>query len=217
MAYVIAVLNPKGGPGKSTLATNLARAVQLEDHRVLIADTDKQGTARDWRETQGEDMDLPSVFGVGAPTLEKDIPDVAHAFDCIIIDGAAKSYEVAVSAVKTADLVLIPIRPSAADIWGVEDLVEIIKTRQSVTDGTPQAAFVISQAIVGTKLAADIGEVLDNFGLPVLDARLHLRVAYSEALASGLSVLDYEPAGKAAGEIRAILEEVQSRYTNGRA
>ncbi len=78
-ATVLAVLNPKGGSGKSTLATNLARALQLTGRNVLVVDADPQGTARDWRQTAGDDVDLPPVFGVDRPTLEKDIPKVASA------------------------------------------------------------------------------------------------------------------------------------------
>ena len=45
---VIAVLNQKGGAGKTTVATNLSRAIQLLGHTVLLADSDPQGSARDW-------------------------------------------------------------------------------------------------------------------------------------------------------------------------
>ena len=68
---IIGVLNPKGGSGKTTLATNLAHALQLEGREghpspVLIVDTDPQGTATDWQAAQGDGADLPSV--VPSPT-----------------------------------------------------------------------------------------------------------------------------------------------------
>ena len=212
-ATVLAVLNPKGGSGKSTLATNLARALQLTGRNVLVVDADPQGPARDWRQTAGDDVDLPPVFGVDRPTLEKDIPKVASAFDVVVIDGAAKAAPMSVSAVKAADVVLIPVQPSAADLWAASDLVDIVTARRSVTEGSPRAAFVVSRQIPGTRLAAGIQEVLDGYGLPVLEARTSQRVAYAEALAAGLSVIDHEPDGKAADEIRAVLAEIEPLLT----
>ena len=209
MAEVIAILNTKGGAGKSTLATNLARALQLDNGEVLIVDSDPQGTARDWRETQGDDADLPGVFGVDRPTLEKDIPKVAHAFDYIVIDGAAKATKMSVSAIKASDTVLIPVQPSAADIWAIEELVDMITTRQQITDGRPKAAFVVSNQKKRTRLAADMDTVLKDYELPVFQARTSHLVAYPEAMAAGVTVLDYEKDGNAASEVRAILNELK--------
>lgn len=207
MAHVIAVLNSKGGAGKSTLATNLARGLQLRGGRVLLVDTDPQGTTRDWREMQAEDAELPTVVGIDRPTLHRDLPGVAHAFDYVVVDGAAKLQEMLASAVKVANLILLPVQPSAADIWAVSDLVDMIEARRQVTDGQPAAAFVISRQIIGTNLAAVVQDAVEKYGLPVLKARTAQRVAYAEALATGLTVLDTEPAGKAAHEITAIVNE----------
>ena len=208
MPHIIAVLNTKGGAGKSTIATNLARAFQQDGNSVLIVDSDPQGTARDWRETGG-DIDLPAVFGIDRPTLDIDLPKVAHAFDVILIDGAAKMTKMAVSAIKAADLVLIPVQPSAADLWAVNDLVDMIETRQQITDGRPRAVFVINRQILGTRLAGGVDDVLASYGLPVLESRTSQRVAYSEAMAAGLTVLDHEPEGKAADEIRSLYNELK--------
>lgn len=214
MANVIAVLNTKGGVGKSTLATNIARALQLDDSEVIIVDSDPQGTARDWRETQGDEVDLPGVFGVDRPTLEKDIPKITHSFDYIVIDGAAKVTKMSVSAIKASDVVLIPVQPSAADLWAVEELAEMVTTRQTLTGGRPRAAFIVSNQKKGTRLAADVDTALDEYDLPVFEARTSHLVAYPEAMAAGLTVLDYEPRGNAADEIRAIHRELK-RLTHG--
>ena len=209
-AIVIAVLSPKGGVGKSTLTMNIARGLQLLDgaHEVLIIDGDPQGTARDWRDAQGEDSDLPTVVGIDRPTLHREVPRVARSFDYIIIDGAAKLQEMSVSALKCADVVLIPVQPSAADIWASADLVDLISARQSVTNGRPRAAFVVSRQIVGTRLAVEARGAVEEYGLPVFEGCTSQRVAYTEALSRGLTVLDTEPRGKAAGEIRAIVNEL---------
>lgn len=209
-ATIIAILNPKGGSGKSTLATNVARGLQLLDagREVLLVDSDPQGTARDWRDAQGEGSDLPTVVGVDRPTLHREVPRVARSFDYIVIDGAARLQEMSVSAIKCADVVLIPVQPSAADIWAAVDLVELVTARQGITDGRPRSAFVVSRQIVGTRLASDAQAALADFGLPIFTARTSQRVAFAEALSKGVSVLDHEPEGKAAQEIRDIVNEL---------
>ena len=218
MATVIAVLNSKGGSGKSTVSTNLAGALQLDGHSVIIADSDPQGTARDWRRVQDDDSSLPGVVGIDRPTLEKDTREIAHAFDFIVIDGAAKLQDMIVSAIKAADVVLIPIQPSAADIWAVSEMIEVIQTRQQITDGRPKACFVINRAIVGTNIASDVDDALSAYATPVLSARTHQRVAYTEALAAGSTVVHANQGSKAATEITAIKNELLDFiYGHGKA
>ena len=199
------MLNRKGGVGKSTIAVNLARGLQLAGREVLIVDTDAQGTASDWSEAR-DGVETPVTVKIDRATLEEDIPRVGGPFDIVVIDGAAKAERMNVSAVKAADLALVPIQPSAADIWPAAETVEIIKARQEVT-GRPQGALVVSRAITGTNLADSAGGALRQLDLPVLEARTRQRVAYPEAMGAGRSVLDGGDE-KAAGEIRRLTREV---------
>lgn len=201
---VVSLLNRKGGVGKSTIACQLARGIQLTGRDVLVVDTDAQGTASDWAES-GDNT--PLVVKIDRATLEDDIPKAGKQYDVVIIDGAAKAERMNVSAVKASDLVLIPIQPSAVDIWPVKETVEIIETRQEVA-GRPQGAFVISRAITGTNLASSIGDVLDGLELPLLDARTHQRVAYAEAMGKGVGVMDLVGKDKATLEIETMTNEV---------
>ena len=95
MAYVVAVLNQKGGAGKTTVATNLATAYARRGKRVLLADSDPQGTARDWG--AASDADTPVVVGVDRPSLEEDVPRLGERFEVVITDGAPRMQERAVS------------------------------------------------------------------------------------------------------------------------
>jgi len=212
---VVAVLNPKGGSGKTTLAVNVACALQRRGdsggRRVLIVDTDPQATARDWRAAAGEDAEgVPGVVGVeDAGTLKSELPALASGYDLCMIDGSAKTKGVMGAAVRAADVVLIPVRPSPADLWGVADLVDVVKARQEITGGAPpKAAFVVSQAVTGANLSDDVTGALASYDLPTLEARTGHRVAYAQSMIGGRSVLDGKAGSKAAAEIETITDEL---------
>lgn len=212
MASIVAVLNMKGGTGKSTVATNLARGLQKQtagEKAAVILDADPQGTALRWAKagpdpasSTGEGGDMPPVRAVSLP-LDEEIPAAAEGFEFAVVDGAAKAKDRTRQSVQVADAVLIPIRPSGADLWASEWLVSVVKAHREQA-GTPAAAFVVCQQIVGTNLAGEIEDVLERYGLPVLDGRLSQRVAFAEALSLGSTVLDTKPSGKAAAEVREL-------------
>lgn len=205
---VLAVLNQKGGAGKTTIATHLARALQLEGKSVLLVDSDPQGSARDWAAVR-EDQPVP-VVGIDRPMIERDLPNLARA-DFVVIDGAPQAANLAVSAIKAANAVLIPVQPSPYDIWATADLVELVKQRIEVTDGKLKAAFVVSRAIKGTRMGAEVTEALTGYGLPVLESRITQRVSYPTTAAAGTTVLDAEPQGDASAEIRRLLAEIEEK------
>ena len=206
--HVIAVLNQKGGSGKTTIATHLARALQLDGADVLLVDCDPQGSARDWAAVR-EDQPL-TVVGIDRPTIDRDLKNVARK-DFVVIDGAPQAADLAVSAIKAADFVLIPVQPSPYDIWATADLVELVKQRIEVTDGRLQAAFVVSRAIKGTKIGAEVAEALAGYGLPVLESRITQRVVYPGTAANGTTVMEAEPTGDAAAEVRALAAELKHK------
>ena len=206
--HVIAVLNQKGGSGKTTIATHLARALQLDGDGVLLIDSDPQGSARDWAAVR-EDQPV-TVVGIDRPTIERDLKQIARK-DFVVIDGAPQAADLAVSAMKAADFVLIPVQPSPYDIWATAELVDLVKQRIELTDGRLQAAFVVSRAIKGTKVGAEVAEALAEYGLPVLESRITQRVIYPGTAASGTTVLDADPAGDAAAEVRALSAELKQK------
>ncbi len=203
---VIAVLNQKGGAGKTTIATHLARALQLAGSDVLLVDSDPQGSARDWAAVR-EDQPVP-VVGIDRPTIERDLKSIAKK-DFVVIDGAPQAADLAVSAIKAASFILIPVQPSPYDIWATADLVELVKQRIEVTDGKLKAAFVVSRAIKGTKIGAEVTEALSGYGLPVLESRITQRVSYPSTAAGGTTVIDAEPESEASREVQALANEIK--------
>ncbi len=203
---VIAVLNQKGGAGKTTIATHLARAFQLDGSDVLLVDSDPQGSARDWAAVR-EDQPL-TVIGIDRPTIERDLKALGSR-EIVVIDGAPQANEMAVSAIKAASVILIPVQPSPYDIWAASELVDLVQARIEVTDGKLKAAFIISRAIKGSKLGNEVEAALAGYQLPILDARITQRVAYPTSAASGLTVLDTDADAEAAKEIGALLQAVK--------
>lgn len=202
---IVSVLNPKGGSGKTTLSTNLARAFHERRFKVLLVDSDPQGSASDWHAAR-DDNPLPFI-AYGKPDNLKALPGIAAPYDLVLIDGAAKLEGMIAAAVKVSDSVLIPVQPSPYDIWAASDLVDLIKARQEVTDGTPSAAFIVSRVIKRTILGNEVTAALSEYALPVFKAGTVQRQVYPRTASDGLTVFDV-PALDAVAEINAIADEL---------
>lgn len=200
--FVISVINQKGGCGKTTISTNLAATLASMGHRVVLVDSDPQGSARDWA-AAGE-VSLVPVVGIDRPVLDREVRSLG--FDIVIIDGAPSISDLAVSAIKSADLVLIPVQPSPYDAWAVSDLVDLVKARQEITNGKLKAAFVISRAIDGTILDREIGDTLNDYGLPTLAQKVHNLEAYKLTAMRGQAVTVANTPAKR--EIGRLAEEI---------
>ena len=203
---VVAIVNQKGGVGKTTLATNLAWAL-AQTGTVLLFDADPQGSARDWGHFNTSGPENLSVHGASRDPLVEQVRRLTSRYDWVILDGPPGISNVSADAVRVADVVLIPAKASAFDVWAATDIVEAIKARQA-SNGTPRAAFVITMAKPRTRLGRQIDAALTELGLPVLQSRITDRVAYTQAGNDGTSVL----AGSdrtAREEIRAIRHELE--------
>ena len=209
---IISVLNPKGGSGKTTLSTNLARSLHERGFSVLIVDTDPQGSARDWH-AANEKNPLPLV-AMDRPETLKSLSRVAASYDYTIVDGAAKLEDLSAAALVNSDAVLIPVQPSPYDIWAMSDLVEKIKVRQTLTDGKPRAAFIVSRAIQKTKLSGEVGAALDDCGLARFKTFIVQRQIYPQSAAEGLSVFD-TPHAQALTEINSLTDETIQLLSGG--
>lgn len=205
--FVIAVLNQKGGSGKTTMATNISYSFLLNNRKTLLIDADPQGSARDWREMNAN-CPLP-VVGIDRETISKDLEAIWSGYDIIVIDGAPQLEKMSIAIVKIADLILIPVQPSPYDIWACADLVDIIKSRQEITEGRPKGVFVISRAILHTKLSQEIWQALGEYNLPILKSNTTQRVLYPTSAAVGKTVFCQDSSNPAAVEISTIRKELE--------
>ena len=204
---IVAVINQKGGAGKTTIALNLAAAMAAAGGRVLLIDADPQQTAQDWAAVR--DTPPPfDVIGLAKPVLHRDLPRIAADYDHVVIDGAPRNYEVARSAILSADLVLIPVQPSGADFWASRETVKLVQEAHSFKE-TQKAVFVVSRRVGRSALGRDITDALAEFDLPILQAGTGQRIAYAETLTAGSTVIESQPRSLAAEEVRALLAEIQ--------
>lgn len=201
---IISFLNQKGGVGKSTLATNIAAALAKRGARVLLLDTDPQGSALDWAAMrQGET--LFTTAGFPRPVIHKEIGHLGAGYDHVIIDGAGRATDISRSAILASDLVVIPVQPSPFDIWASEETVKLCR-EASVYKESLKYAFAVNRKIANTVIGRDVKEALAQFDVPVLKTSTTQRIIYAESIMSGTAVI--EDAGPAAQEIDSLLDDI---------
>ena len=204
---LIALMNEKGGSGKTTLATNLATALHRRGKKVVLVDADPQGTARDWRAASPEGVDLPPVVALDRPQMLSSIATLAADF--VVIDTPAKAEAMAAGVVRVANLALIVIQPSGADVWASAATVKLVRQKLDV-GGQIDAAFLVNRTSGSTKLSKLIkGGEWNEYGFDQLDATLGNRVSFAQALTDGVSVYDLHDAA-AKAEVDAVITELEA-------
>jgi chromosome partitioning protein len=203
---IIAVINQKGGVGKTTMALHLAVAMCGGGKRVLLADADPQGSALDWVGVRKGEAPFAAI-GMPKPILHLELPKMAKDFDTIIIDGPPRVYDVARSAVMASDIVLIPVLPSQFDVWAAEETVKLLE-ECAVYKPHLKAAFVINRKIANTAIGRDVTKALKHYPIPVLSAGISQRVAFAES-AKGKTVFELDSDSPASKEMHTLAKAVR--------
>jgi chromosome partitioning protein len=206
---ILSVINLKGGSGKTTLAVHIAGELARLRHSVLLVDADSQGSALDWATERGR-RGRSRLFGVVAlarETLHREMPDLARSYSHIVIDGPPRTTAVLRSALLASDLVLIPIQPSAYDVWAAQAVLELVR-EATVYKPALRALFVITRRIVRSRIAREVRAAIADQRIPTLDASLAQRVVFAESAGSGLLAAELAPGSPAAREVRALTLEL---------
>jgi chromosome partitioning protein len=203
---IIAVINQKGGVGKTTLSISLAAALASRKQRVLLVDADPQGSALDWVAVRKEEDAPFAAVGIPKPILHVELPKMVKDYDAVVIDGPPRIYEVARSAVMASDIVLIPVLPSQFDVWAAEETVKLLEQCATYKKSL-KAAFLINRRVANTAIGRDVAKALKQYPQPVLHSTICQRVAFAES-ARGRTVLELDADSVASKEIQALAKEV---------
>lgn len=195
---VISFVTQKGGSGKTTLAINCGVVASQKGKRVLILDMDAQATAEAWY--QERDDDSPQVIRLAASDLDKALKLAREkGFDVVLIDTPGRDEPGAAAAIRVSDFCVIPCRPSPADMKATPTTVETTRRLNKAV------AFVLTQTPARSFRNREAESGLSVLGM-VCPVHIVLRNAYQDAQGAGLGVTEYEPDGKAAGEVRDLWE-----------
>jgi len=202
---VISLINQKGGVGKTTTAINLASALSSKNLKVLMVDADHQGSVLQWQAT-GANRDF-DVVRLAMPELRTKIGNHRRAFDHVVIDSPPALSHISQEIASSSDLAIIPIAPSSLDIWSSRETIQLVTDVGRKHKGLA-ARLLVYRKIPGTRLAAEARDALNSYGLGIFKTEISQRIAYVEAIVSGVSVLKYSPNSVAAREIRDLCDEI---------
>lgn len=212
---ILLVGGEKGGSGKSCLAQNIAVYLRTEkDATVLMVDCDPQRTTSDWIHERNSTPKLPNINCIQLyGKIRNELISLRDHYDFVIIDCGGQDNLALRASMSVADHVLVPLRPKRRDLKTVSHMEDMITTCKMVNPNM-NVAFVLTQCPSLPSLAPRIleaKEVCRSFDVPVLNAVTFSRNMYDDSEELGMSVIENESDGKAANEIRSIINELLAR------
>ncbi|MCS6766698.1 MAG: ParA family protein [Candidatus Protistobacter heckmanni] len=186
---VIVVANPKGGVGKSTLATNLAGYFASQGHGVMLGDTDRQQSSRTWLGLRPAAARPIQTWEINADMIAKPPKDTTH----VVLDTPAGLHGWRFNDVmKIADKILVPLQPSMFDILATQDFLHRLAEEKSVRHGQVEMGVVGMRVDPRTRSADQLHRFVAGLNLPVL-TYLRDTQNYVQLAAHGLTLWDVAP------------------------
>lgn len=201
---VLVVASQKGGSGKTTLAGHIGVAAELAGAGpVALIDTDPQGSLAKWWNCR--EAEAPAFIHSVFTNLVHDLDQArAQGFKLVVIDTPPAVTKAISEVVGFADLVILPTRPSPHDLRAVGPTIDIVEARKK------QMIFVLNGAAARAKITSEAAVALSQHGT-VAPAIIHNRTDYAASMIDGRTVMEADPGGKSAEEVRALWEYLEGR------
>jgi chromosome partitioning protein len=195
---IVVVANPKGGVGKSTMATNIAGHFAGKGHAVMLGDADRQQSSRLWLGLRPDNARAISTWDLGEGNIARPPKGTSH----VVLDTPAGMHgKMLKDIMQLADKVVVPLQPSVFDIFATRAFLDELAEHRKA--GRMQVGIVGMRVDPRTIAADKLHEFVDNLGLPVLGYLRHTQ-NYIHLAARGLTLFDV-----ASGRVERDLEQWQ--------
>jgi chromosome partitioning protein len=201
---ILAFASQKGGSGKTTMSGHIAVQAELNgDGPVVIVDLDPQGSLSDWwNERQSP---APAFAQTSVGRLAQDLENLkAQGFKLAVIDTPPAITVAIQSVISVAELVVIPTRPSPHDLRAAGATVDLVERAQK------PMVFVVNAATPRAKITFEAAIALSQHGT-VAPVTIHHRTDFAASMIDGRTVMEVDPTGKSAGEIRELWTYLSDR------
>ena len=194
---VIAIVNRKGGAGKSTLATHIAGYLAASGHEVMLGDVDKQQSSRYWLSLRNERQALIHGWTIDERNFARPPAGVKH----VVLDTPGGFQGLGLMKVAMyADAILMPATSSVFDRQSAADCLKELRTLPRVVTGKCRIACVGMRIDARTKNAEALAAWANEMSIPFLGA-IRAATAYTRCQEQGLSLFDF-PADKVADHLK---------------
>lgn len=204
---VITVAQQKGGAGKTTIAANLAVALSRSGKKVVLLDTDPQGSLGRWFMTRREAGDPGVEFSTASAWgVSYECDKLRKTFDYVLVDTPPKIDSDLKPAIRESDLVIVPVSASQVDVWATEGVLDMAAREKA------EVMVVLNRAKAGTRVATDVDNALKELGVSLAESVLGHRVAFPETMGVGKGVME-RGKGAWSEEFQALTDEVVRRLS----
>lgn len=184
------IANPKGGSGKSTLATNLAGYFARCGDQVMLGDTDRQQSARDWLHLRAGNLPPIRSWDIAKELPARPPKGTTH----VVLDSPAGLHGKALERMlKQVSRVIVPVLPSLFDILATRHFLETLLAEKAVRKERTFVAVVGMRVDARTRAASELERFLAVYELPVL-TYLRDTQLYVQLVANGMTLFDLSPA-----------------------